>query len=200
VNCLSKLNNSGFRTILNLRLVCKTMKGWVDNLMVQEGRRAFVKCHARLDFKQERILEEFINSPLSPYLTSFVLVNVQHLKTNPTALKLWPQVVNDWLPKLMSLDVNALTVPSDPNLDPLLMSTTLVELRVGSLLEYPDNSNQLPIKERFYKFISSNPRLKSVDVEIKDNVDLIGVNNLLETRKHDSEFQITLRFFKEPEM
>jgi len=196
------MNDNGLQAILNLRLVCKTTQGWVDNLKEQEGIRVFDTRKARLDFNEEKVLQSFINSPISPFLSSFVLVNVEKFKTNPTCLELWPQVLNDWIPKVISLDVNALTVPFDPHLDPLLSSTSLVELRVGSLLLWENtenNSTQSQAKEIFYKSLAYNPRLKIVDLEIKDKADLAGVNCLLETRKHDPEFQCTLRFVKEPE-
>jgi len=196
------MNDNGLKAILNLRLVCKTTQSWVDNLKEQEGRRVFDKRKARLDFNEEKVLQNFINSPISPFLSSFVLVNVEKLKTNPVARGLWSQVVADWIPKVISLDVNALTVPFDPHLDPLLNSTSLVELRVGSLLLWENtdkNCNQSQAKENFYNSLVHKPHLKIVDLEIKDKADLAGVNCLLETRKHDPEFQCTLRFVKEPE-
>jgi len=64
----------GLRAILNLRLVCKTTKSWVDCLPSSQARRVFSKACIKFNFSYYRTFHRFINYEPPFGITSLCLI------------------------------------------------------------------------------------------------------------------------------
>jgi len=110
---LGASEGGGVQGLLSLRLVCRTTKGWVDNLSPRFGQRVFSRVVVRVDLVElapGELWKSFCDSPPPSPVTSLCLDGVDGKlnklpKSNLSVPIFWHEFMDYWSPKLKSLKV-----------------------------------------------------------------------------------------------
>jgi len=209
----------GVQGLLNLRLVCRTTKGWVDDLSPHLGQRVFSRCHVRVDLVkmgEGKRWKSFFDFPPHSAVTSLCLIGVEKLhmllNTN-SSLKMWSRFTDYWSSKLKSLEVNRFPIERNCLIRKLLGSKEMEHFRVEDFhvqksfiysAELMFNLKFLRIDRLemdevewkwFFNKLFESKSLRVIDLTIQTVEDLDTINSILRARKGKSILKMIFRIF-----
>jgi len=209
----------GVQGLLNLRLVCRTTKGWVDDLSPRLGIRVFSRCVVRFDLVKTGVvgrLISFLDAPPPSVVTPLSLDGVEKLhmlvKTN-SSLQMWSRFTDYWAAKLQSLEVNRFPIKRNLLLNKLLDSKEMEHFRCEGLhvhksftvsVEFMFNLKSLRIdrleideekREWFFNKLFESKSLSVIDLTIHTVEDLDTINIICRARKDESNLKLIFRIF-----
>jgi len=140
------VSEGGLKDLLNLRLVCSTMKAWIDSLPSKTGQSLFAKAYVNVDLTEKGILKRFQTANPPPHVTSLYLHNLQDLARvdnhshnrnrfikqppNLNYVKTLHSTINS---RLQDLGISVLTLPLNSKISRLIHSTNVKKLRCDFL-------------------------------------------------------------------
>jgi len=149
-------DGDGLEDLLNLRLVSKTTKAWIDSLPSKLGQSLFANSFVYVDLINGGVLERFLTASPPRHVTSMQLVNLQ----NESLLK-----INRFTPppglmkrrnsaeepqrrrvdaRLQYLEIEFFILPLHSKISQLMTSTNLKKFRAKHLVCKEDKEGLLP--------------------------------------------------------
>jgi len=214
-------SEGGLQGILNLRLVCQTTKGWVDNSFPRFGQRVLSRCQVRIDLSKVGVadlLKSFLESPPPLGVTSLYLWGVDKMDLQPhtsSNLEVWSHFTDYWATKLKSLEVDKFSIERYHVISKLLGSKEIQNFRCEHLLvdksftvseftEFMFNLksirvDQLDIDEEkqewFCNTLLANKSLRVIDILIRKSSDLDIINCILRAMKDKDNLKMRFRMY-----
>jgi len=141
---LGASEGGGVQGLLSLRLVCRTTKGWVDNLSPRFGQRVFSRVVVRVDLSKMGVvdyLKSFLESPPPSPITSLYLCGVNKMDLilhTSSSLEMWKRFTNYWATKLKSIELDKFSFERHCLIRKLLVSKQIQYFHCENLLVSPD--------------------------------------------------------------
>jgi len=175
----------GVRTLLNLRLVCKTTKSWIDNTTVPVGERIFSKAHLHFESNRNHLCPSIdfweCQPPFAKYCTSLsldikILYNFKSAKSSPDGkitLRKYEKFCQVWIEQIKCF---AITRPT---------GCTVI----------PEDS----VREHLYSRLlnKATTKLESISVPVSDEFDMLLLSQFIELNKNNACLRIYLTFTME---
>jgi len=169
----------GLYDILNLRLVCKTTKSWVDNLPLSQARRVFKNAQIKIESSTPpcNALQRFVQSPPGCKIASLFLtlsISFENREFTSEEKTNWEQFYHYWSQRLESLTLKS---------------------------KCPYSRKNDVIKERMYSIVLKNhTQINFLDVSMCKVRDLKLLQKVLDLKKTDTKcrIRVSLDLIKEP--